>query len=386
MGHSKENTFTKYIFVVPVFLLIISIFLLNACTIKESTTHHSSANQNTHSQKQTPPTTLDKENWKLPIAVPKGELYKVCGWLSNDQVLFITNQEQTSNLYSYNLVSGKSKVLYNSQDPIGTVQISPTRKYILIQTSPSTYEGKITIMDTKGKVKYSQIIVSHELAFEWNPYNDHKILISKFNEDWSFQLSLLNFEDHKIADLSLPQPFVKWIDQNRIAYLNWDNNSPSIFAPLLIYSFSDTKEVLAFSKIFQYSAFKNVLMTITVTEKDQSKAKYSFFDQKMQPIFSFSVPQLTKYSDWLVPYYDYNEYNKLFITFRPMNSMAADTYTEGFQLVSYNLVNGEDSVILEGLNNEPLTCSPSGKSCLYGNRFEKIIDLSTKKVEKLVKE
>jgi hypothetical protein len=39
---------------------------------------------------------------------------------------------------------------------------------------------------------------------------------------------------------------------------------------------------------------------------------------------------------------------------------------------------------LQDLKNEPILLSPSGEVALYGNRFEKIIDLKTKEVRELV--
>jgi hypothetical protein len=43
----------------------------------------------------------------------------------------------------------------------------------------------------------------------------------------------------------------------------------------------------------------------------------------------------------------------------------------------------EKKSIMEGLENEPLSCSPDGDLCLYGYYFEKLIDLDRKIVLKL---
>ncbi len=363
--------------------VILSIFLLNACSIHQN--QQSSLKVKSHPQKSQI-SAKGKVNWKLPISIPDGEFFKIGGWLSQEKLLYITNKGQTSNLYSYHLTTGKSQLLYKSKYPIGAVQISPKKKFILIQSSPSSYEGKITIINVKGTEKYTQFIPSHELSFEWNPYKESEILVSKFNEDWSFQVSLVNFEKKMVKDLSVPQPFLKWVNQNKIAYLNWDINSQTLFAPLAVHSLTTGKDQTFFSKVYQFSTFPNTLMTITVNENDKSKAVYSFYDQTLNSINSFKLPQLAKYSDWLVPYYDYFEKNKQFWTFRPKKSTNVDSYTEGFQLGSYDLKSGKFTVILEGMNNEPILLSPNGEVCLYGNRFEKIIDLKTKKITKLVKE
>jgi hypothetical protein len=374
------------IFAVQVFILVVSLFLLNACSLQPKSNQQSTPKNNSPLHTKTAASMKTQANWKLPISIPEGEFSKVGGWLSDDELVYITNKEKTSTVYSYKLSSGQNKLLFKSEYPIGSVQISPSKENILIQAAPSSYEGKITIIDLKGNEEYSQIIPSYELAFEWNPYQESEVLVSKFQQDWTFQVLLVDFKNKITKELSLPQPFLKWTGEKQLAYLNWDNNNQKLFAPLMIRSLADGNERTVFPKVFQFAAFKNMIMTITVNEQQQTKAKYSFYDQKLQMAYSFSIPQLAKFSDWLVPFYDYNESKQQFITLQPLKSADADTYTEGFQLASYHLNNRKSSILFAGLANEPLALSPSGEACLYGNRFEKLMDLRTKKIINVVKE
>lgn len=363
-------------------VLLIFSLLLGAC----SNNNHPITNPTGKNGRKNSSNTQVVEQWKFPISIPEGEFYKLSGWLDENQVLYITNLEQTSNVYRYNLLSGKSELIYKSDHPIATVKISPSRKYLLIQSSPSTYQGLITIIDLKGSELLKNSFTSYDLAIEWNPYNESQILVSKFNEDWTFKMLLMDLKNKKTTEISLPQPFIKWMGKEDVAFLNWDDNNPSLFAPLLVKKLGDEKEKSVFPSVFQFSAFHNVLMTITVNEKDNTKAIYSFYDKKIKPIFTFSIPQLTKFSDWLVPFYDYNENSGQFITLKPLKSEAVDTYSDGFELVSYNLKRGSYKTILNGLENEPLSFSPLGDSVLYGNQLEKIIDLKTKKIYSFIKE
>ncbi|MCL6574283.1 MAG: hypothetical protein K6T88_21835, partial [Bacillus sp. (in: Bacteria)] len=286
----------------------------------------------------------------------------------------------------YHLLTVKSEVIYKSDQPIVNIQISPSKEYILIHSSPSSYEGLITIIDTLGAVRLQESFASYELVFEWNPYNESEVLVTKFYEDWTFQVVMLDINNSKITELSLTQPFIKWMNVKDIAYLNWGENSPSLYAPLIVKGIENGIEKTVFPTVLQFSTFHNLLMTISVNDQDQSMATYSFFNNKIKRLFSFSIPQLTKYSDWLVPFYDYNKSKGQFITFRPLISAEADTYKDGFLLLTYNLENGSSKLIMEGLENEPVNISPSGEAILYGNRFEKIIDIDAKKIYELIKE
>lgn len=369
----------------PIFLILLLIFLiliLTACAQKEQLKQKVTAK---NEKPKSPATALGNE-WKLPISIPEGEFYKFVGWLSGTQVLYITNLEQTSSVYQYNLLTGKSELIYKSEYPIVNVQISPSKKRMLIHTSPSSYEGVVTIIDIKGKEQLKKSFASYELAFEWNPYKESEILVTKFNEDWSFQVLLLDLNKSNTTELTLPQPFIKWKGENEVAFINWDENNPSLFAPLIDRSLENGMEKTLFSSVIDFSEFRDLLVTVSVNEQDQSIANYSFFDKEMKKLFTFSIPQLTNYSDWLVPFYDYNEQKGQFFTFSPVTSGEADSYTEGFQLLAYNSKNGSSSLIMDGLENEPIHLSPTGDALLYGNQFEKIIDIKAKKIYELIKE
>jgi hypothetical protein len=368
-------------FIFPAIFCIVLALLLGACTNKEQQPAKASVKND---KTKVPPYITSK--WKLPITIPDGKFDKLGGWISDTQVLYISSLGQTSNLYRYHLLTGKSELIYKSEQPIVNVQISPSRKYILIHSSPSSNEGVVSIIDHNGIVKLKETIPSHELSFEWNPYNESEVLAAKFNEDWTFQVFLLDINKANIKILSLPQPFIKWLDEKNIAYLNWNQNNPALTAPLITRGLEAGPEKILFKDVVNMAAFRNLLLTITVNEHDSTKADYSFYSPEIKKIFTFSIPQLTNYSGWLIPFFDYSEKKGQFITFRPVTSGEADSYTGGFQLVSYDLhKGGSSSLILAGLENAPVEFSPSGEALLYGNSLEKIIDLKTKKLYKLIK-
>jgi hypothetical protein len=378
MSLYKRKINSKYMFQI-MFLLIFTSFF-SACT------HQQDA-------KPSPSKEIDKDNnkpsqpvaaWKLPIEIPEGEFYKVGSWFSDHQLLYITNLEQSSSVYFYNLLTGKSELLYKSEFPIVTLQVSPSKKYILIQTSPSTYEGQVIILSSEGSELMKQSFPSYELAFEWNPFNESEILISAFKEDWTYQMLLLNIEQSKTTELSIPQPFIKWVGEDEVAYLNWDETSPSLFAPLMSKKIGAEGEEVLFNDILQFSTYHNILMTVTARDEEQLQASYRFYNKDKKELYSFSIPHLTMFSGWLVPYHDFNESKGKFITLKPLKSAEADAYSEGFELISYDINKGISNMILQGMKNEPIQLSPSGEAALYGNRFEKIIHLKTKEISELV--
>lgn len=374
-------------FIVIVFILALSFIFLTSCSSEQGKRVRPAAAPEDASPKNNKAPTESSNNLKMPLAAENGEFFKAVGWISDDEIAYVTNKEQASFLSSYNLHTGKSRLIFSSKQPIVTAQVSPKKDYLLVHSSPSTYEGTVTVIDLKGKVIWIDSIPSYELSFEWNPYNESEVLISKFNEDWTYKVFLVHLDRKDKAEIELPQPFFKWTAEKSIAYLNWNNDHPSLFAPLVIRNMAGNgEEQIAFKRVFQFSAFKQRLMTITVADQDPTKAIYTFYNQNVKQLEQFSMPQLSKFSDWLVPYYDYVEAKDEFLTFQPNESGDVDTYKGGFRLISWQIAKNKSVVLFQNLNNEPLSCSPSGKFCLYGQQFEKLLDLNNKKLLNWVKQ
>lgn len=366
-----------------VFVLIIFASLLCACSNQQN--GQPKPRPSNDNEKQNSEPTETGEEWKLPITIPEGEFSKVGGWVTEQQLLYITNLEQSSTVYLYDLITGKSKSVYKSEVPIVSMQLSPSKKFILIHSSPSTYEGMVTIISFDGEELLKQSFASFELSFEWNPFNESQVLVSAFNDDWTYDMQLMEIEGPEVTELTLSQPFNQWVGNEEIAFINWNDTHPTLTSPLMTQNLKTQEVKTIFSDVVQFSAYRDVLMTITVDANDKAKSIYSFYGEDIKQLFSFTIPHLTTFSGWFVPFYDLNEKGR-FIIFQPVKSGDADAYSDGFQLVSYDLNKGSSNLIMEGLKNEPVLLSPSGQALLYGNKFEKLIDLSTKKIFEIVKE
>ena len=210
-------------------------------------------------------------------------------------------------------------------------------------------------------------------------------LISTFTEDWIGQTFDLSISDKKRKEIQLSNPFSYWLNENKLIFLNWIRMMSQLFSNVVIKDLSSEAEKEVLSNIFQLDTFKGTVMTIQMDQDQMSDATYHFYDQELNSIGAFHTPKLTRFSDWLIPYYDYNEKENTFISFQPLHSGEESTYNEGFQLFKYQLNRSESKPIpiMEGLENEPLSCSPERSLCLYGYYFEKLIDLESKLVIQL---
>lgn len=373
----KILKYKDFLLIFLTLIMISTLFIISGCK----------TNKDLDSKEKDPAKNKEEEVEKIkaPISLD-GEVFStIYGWLSDHEIIYSTEVGQGGTIYSYDLIDGKKELLYKTEVPIVTVKISPSKKWILIHSSQSTYKGIVSVIDKKGNSYFSKEIESTEIGLEWNIYDDNLLLLSAFKEDWSYNTYLLSMSNQTLQEIKMVEPFAFWLSKEELLYLDWDNEKPTLLAPLMKMGIHDEESVEMLSSIFHVSTFHGMLVTISVNDEDNEEALYTFYTNDFKKVHTIVIPQITRYSDWLIPYHDYIEKSNQFITLQPIKSGDIETYKDGFQLVSYHLDKKEKEVLFDHLKNEPISCSPSGNLCLYGNSFEKLINLNSREIIQLVK-
>lgn len=383
LGGIKKFTNSQYVKFLLFLLIIASSAALQGCSESPIESFHAGAKHHLDREKETPDAAFFGAAIQ-PIQPGDEEFQKSAGWLTNGSILYITNKGEGSSIYTYILGSGKSKLIYESGMPIVNAEISPDRKRIMVHKAESN-QGVLTIIDLDGKEEFSANIESYELNFEWNAYNQDLIAVSAFDENWDFKTYLLDLDQKKLIEQDIPEPFIRWVSDHEYAYQEWQEETMSLQAPIMIRPISGNKSVKKFEDVYQFDSLGKHFLTVAVKDKNgQYSAQYTLYSSGLTPAGSLDAPILTSFSGWLVPFYDLMDDGKEFFYLRPLHDGEADIYEDGFELVRYNLPKQNEEVILDGLNNEYISCSPSGTMCLYGFQLEKVINIATRKVTDLI--
>ncbi|MFD2446052.1 hypothetical protein ACFSO7_19010 [Bacillus sp. CGMCC 1.16607] len=373
---------TKYL-LIGLLIIFFNLFLLTSC---EQDNHYSA---NSHSKinrinnlKKAPAPSFFRE-YQLPFSVSTSEFTKAIGWLNNDEIVYMTNSPDSTKLYRYHLKMGMNQLLYKSQFPIVSAMISPDRKNILIHTSPTTYEGNVTVLSIEGENLYSEKFPSVEIVIEWNQNDPNQLLITTFKEDWSFTNYFLYLDKKELRQSSLRKPFAKWTGKDELAFLDWDENDISLVAPLVQINGKNDEEILE-EELIHFDTFFDKKFTVQINQAEQ-QAIYKIDDDRNNLHNSYKVPVLTNYSGWLIPYYGLIDDQQHFLTMLPLESKEVDQYREGFQLVSFDLTSNKTEVILDHTENVPFTCSPNGKLCLIGYQLDQLLQLENHSLISLIR-
>ncbi len=368
-------------------LFLLLVVLLFGCS-KESVPNNLPQSLHNHElKKKEIPLSFAGGEVILPIKEMKGSFSSASGWLDNQTILYVTETSEGSALYSYDIVVGQSTLLYSSVHSIVSVTVSPTRNSILIHSSPNSSMGLVTIISSSGKIILSSEIPSNELAIEWNEYNENLLLITSFTEDWQYHTYTLDISNNTLSQIIIPQPFAYWSNVSELLYLDWRADSPSLSAPLKKYNINSkvSKDVL--KDIYQIDVFPKHTLSITIDSNEESSiGTYTFYDHDFQEKSRLLLPQLSNFSGWFVPFYDYNKDSHVFYTFKPKYSSDIDTYEGTFDLIKFSVESDEEQVVIEDLVNEPISCSPNGTLCLYGYNLENLLLLGEKKELRLIEE
>lgn len=385
MRQIKEGTYCIPYVSWLLLIIITSALGLSGCSQKLDASLHEGAGHGLNRVKESPgPSFLGAEIVPIEIGEQE-EFYKSAGWLSDSEILYISNiGEGTSLLYSYNLGTGKASLLHRSEQPIITAVPSPEKKKVMIHSAASE-EGLLTVIDLTGKELYSTSIQSYELTFEWNPFDENLLVVSAFTEDWDFSSYLLDLRDNNLKEIKLPEPFVRWISEDVLVYQKWDEDGISLDAPLRTFSLKENKTETLLEDVYQFDSQGPYLMTVKVDEEEnEASGLYAFFRNGDKSVGSIEATLLTSFSGWVVPFYDLMDNGKNFIYLRATEQGEADLYEGGFDLLRYHLDSGNEEVIFTEMANEPLSCSPSGEMCLYGFQFDKVLNIETNEIIDLV--
>lgn len=335
-----------------------------------------------HKQKETTSKEDEKDNQKkekiqalaLPMQAENGELLEVSGWLDDRTICYISKGDSYY-VFKYDIYSGKHTLLYTSENEISALKISPDYSKLLVFTNEENYQGTIVILNNEGEQLFSKQLKSYEAEFVWNPFDEDKLLVSSFTKEWASSSHLLSIQKGTLEEVSLDNPFIVWTDKETFAYLGWQEDTASISSPVTSKNIYTGEQSVLESDAYSIGSKGSSVFTISDDPENMQKAHYTFYN-KLKATSEISLPRLSNFSDWLIPYYDIAG-DKMY-TFYPEESGDATTYTGAYTFVTIDMSSGEtENVIKKDLENEPISISPDGKWSLYGFYMENIINLET---------
>lgn len=311
----------------------------------------------------------------LPFTEDDYKFESSFGWLNDDTIIYTVQEDQRYHVFSFHIPSQRKEKIYSTNEIISEASISPNKKYILIYSASESSKANIKIISSDGKELYSVSIPSAEIDYSWSQYSDDVLLIDSFYEDWTHTSYVANFSKGSLEEVKLSKPFAQWSSKDSVMYLEWDEESPQLSAPIMEYDLKtkDTKKIK--NDVISFNKRKDVFLSIHEQKDNNSEIEYQFFDKKGKKLKSLRSPVIGSYSGWIIPAFDLTPLNKTITTFLPYESAIVDQYDQNFKLIRFNWETGKTQVLKEDVESAPISCSSNGKRCLYGNALENLIEI-----------
>lgn len=339
-------------------LLGFVVFIIAGCTEKTED------NNEKNNEEKVPPNSEKVEVDIQQFVADASTFHFVVDWLSDEEILFVEKQADIYRLKTFNIYTKDIRVLYEDKQIIADVRIHPVSNDLLIQTTASPTAATVKVISLEGVVLNEVSIESAELAIEWNDLDPAQLLLTAFYEDWSYDVFYFNGGSNDFSILPIEDPFPKWLGLGHFVLADAMDKER-----LAIYDVqSGAKEFLEARSVLTFDTFKNALLIAQLTTDEL--VNYSIINENQDLVASWGMP-FSESEEWgTFPAFQWiDEMSGMAI--RPaIDEQSVETT---YELVKFEGEN--ETIIMEGLENTSLVCSPNQKLCLTGTGLAQILDL-----------
>ncbi|WP_342670292.1 hypothetical protein [Bacillus solimangrovi] len=359
---------------VRLFLLMLCFLMLVSCSsaqlVKEAASHKLSIKE-----KEEISVSFFTNKTIIPNQSEGQSFHGVVDWYDNDSVLYLGQEGSFSNIYTYDLFSGKSNLFYSSEHLISEVSSNESNTLFAVQSVQTNQKTLLQILDREGEEFFRWDGYVDRVQVMWHPLKDKELILSVLEKDWTFSVLHVNIVTGNLTPIDVDNPFVQWVDNDHIAYLNWYQDEQSFTAPVIITDVNSMEVEHTLQDFFAIFSFPHYLLGLSSIGPSHDLAQFTFYDSMtLNEIVQMTVPVLQTYSEqqW-IPNYSFDSHNEIFYYFRPIHSGNISKYDNDFELTSFSLRDQEEKVIHVSERNVPLKVSPDGSLCIVGDRLENVI-------------
>lgn len=369
------------------FFVVIICFFLYGCSTPDRVVNDASHIKRNAEEKGVISKQFFSKSSIYPIDMTENQdFYSINEWYDENTVIYSVGEKEMASLYLHNLLSGKRDLFYQTNEFIAKIQANANHSLFAVQTLEQSGDSHIRILDKIGKEIFSWDNKIEDLQFMWNPYEPDELVITEFLSYMDFHLLKVNVRTKDVAKISVNNPFVQWTNRNELGFLNWDQNEPSLDAPLLIFNLKTLEEEEWLEHCIMLFTLKDVVITVSLDNGDLNKALYTFYESKTRKKLTETyIPIINTFSEaWWIPSFDFNENKKIFYYMKPKRAGDISEYNEGYELTALSIEDQEEEVLMTIPNNYPIKLSPDGRLCLIGQQLEQVINISNGQLSNLI--
>src|SRR5690606_1602972 len=131
------------------------------------------------------------------------------GWISNEEILYVSNINGHNQVIIYNLFSGKKEILFETNYAV--VQVVPNNAYTYFAIESKDFQNNsiVTIINKNGKTLYEMEQAVDLVEFAWNPYQEDQLLLTNYYPSFTTEVMLLDVQSGEQKEKNVI-PYVQW--------------------------------------------------------------------------------------------------------------------------------------------------------------------------------
>lgn len=316
----------------------------------------------------------------VPLTIEAMSYIQTVGFVSNQEVMYIVNEEGEYKIYLYNLFSGKTKLIYSENEQVVQAFLHPSKKFVLLHCTKNEQIANVKIVSIdKGKLVENFEVPSKEIYVDWHPENESLVFISAFNDDFSYDSYVYDANENKLVKIDLPTPFVNWFDDEQLSYSIKSNSALQEMQLYRVKWQTGESELIEKNSVLVKKTSDRQLFLNAKPPFDHFQYVYMKDDREL---YSIETGALSNYSEWYVPDIQFGS-DDAFYTLVADEETVLDNYSGELTLKRFDQ-NGEKK-LFSGPVYTTFAVSPNEQWILYNDSMSNLFHVESGKTMEWLK-
>lgn len=333
-----------------------------------------------------PATPEKKEQEKVLHEVPieYESFRKIIGWISDEEVLVHASKGNTDSLYLFDLFNGEMTSLYDANAIILTTVISEDKQKIFVQTVHDDTK-ELKIINLSGAVEQKIAITTNGyLNINWNPVDQNNLFISYYELQEEKIIQKWDITTNQLTDVESSSLTPIWYSANLYLYVDNLDDFSLQTGKLYMGDIRTNKSTYIRDEVTDFYLSNDTFITFSSSDFNEDELLLNRQYPFMVDNGFMTIPKVSMNDRLVFPYLTQSSRDQAIYGIVSKESTQLEIESGDFEFSKLNFDSKKTEPIIDLPDNAPISISKDGKHCLYGWRYEFVIDLEKQELHPLI--
>ena len=324
----------------------------------------------------------DKVLHELPLEYES--FRKIIGWMSDEEVLIHASEGNTDTLYLFDIFNGKMTTLYEANAIILTAVISEDKQKIFIQTVADE-NRELKIINLSGVIEQKITIKTNGyLNINWNPVDQNNLFISYYKQEEEMIVQKWDINTNQITDIKSNSLTPIWYSANLYLYVDNSDDFSLQTGELYMGDIRTNKVIRIRNQVTDFYLNNDTFITFSPSDFNEGELLLNRQYPFMVDNGFITIPKVSMNDRLIFPYLTQSSREQAIYGVFSKEPTQLEVKSGEFQFSKLNFDTQKMDPIIDLPDNAPISISKDGNYCLYGWRYEYMIDLEKQELYPLI--